>query len=106
MEKRPGKRAIEPYDSYAHGLLDRRAFLKRLSVLAGGASAASALLVSLERRHAMADIVPKDDPRLYTEDIKYKGATGEISAKLARPKGDAKLPGVLVISENRGSTRT
>jgi carboxymethylenebutenolidase len=102
MEKRPGKRAIDLYDKYVNGLLDRRAFLKRLSVLAGGAAAASALLVSLQRRRAMADIVPKDDPRLYTEEIKYRGATGEISAKLARPKGDAKLPGVLVISENRG----
>jgi carboxymethylenebutenolidase len=102
MEKKPGKRAIDLYDKYASGLLDRRAFLKRLSVLAGGAAAASALLVSLQRRHAMADIIPKDDPRLYTEEIKYRGATGEISAKLARPKGDAKLPGVLVISENRG----
>lgn len=102
MEKKPGRKAIDLFDKYSSGLLDRREFLRRLAVLAGGAAAAGTLLTSLERRHAMADIVPKDDPRLITEDVKFKGATGEISAKLARLKGDAKLPGVLVISENRG----
>jgi carboxymethylenebutenolidase len=36
------------------------------------------------------------------EHIKYPGATGEVGAYLARPKGDEKLPGVVVIHENRG----
>jgi carboxymethylenebutenolidase len=36
------------------------------------------------------------------EDIKYPGETGEILAHFARPKGDLKLPGVVVIHENRG----
>ncbi len=102
MEKEPEENSVDLYDKYCRGLLDRRGFLKSLSVIAGGTAAASALLFSLERRHAMADIVPKDDPRISTEDVKFQGATGKISAKLARPKGDAKLPGVLVISENRG----
>ena len=44
----------------------------------------------------------KDDPRLHTEYIKYLGETGEIRAHLARPKGETKLPGVIVIHENRG----
>ena len=30
------------------------------------------------------------------------GATGDVQAYLARPKGDARLPGVVVIHENRG----
>jgi carboxymethylenebutenolidase len=34
--------------------------------------------------------------------MKYPGATGEVFAYLARPKGDAKIPGVVVIHENRG----
>jgi carboxymethylenebutenolidase len=34
--------------------------------------------------------------------MKYPGATGEVLAYLARPKGDEKIPGVVVIHENRG----
>ena len=43
--------------------------------------------------------VPRGDPRLYVEDIKYPGETGEVLAHYARPKGDEKLPGVVVIPE-------
>jgi carboxymethylenebutenolidase len=96
------KKFTELYDKYNHGLLDRREFLKRLSVLAGGIAAANALLPLLENRHAGAEVVPKDDPRLQTEYVKYPGATGEVRAFFARPKGDAKLPGVVVIHQNRG----
>lgn len=96
------KKAVELYDKYSHGLMDRREFLKRLGLLAGSAVAANALLVLLENSDAKADLVPKDDPRLYTEDIRYQGATGEVLAKLARPKGEAKAPGIVVIHENRG----
>jgi carboxymethylenebutenolidase len=39
---------------------------------------------------------------LYTDYIKFPGETGEVRAKLIRPKGDEKLPGVVVIHENRG----
>ncbi len=46
--------------------------------------------------------VSKEDPRLYVEDIKYPGETGDVLAHFARPKGDEKLPGVIVIHENRG----
>lgn len=96
------KKVVDLYDAYSHGLMDRREFLKRLSFLAGSALAANALLVLLENHDARAELVPKDDPRLYTEDISYQGATGEVRAKLARPKGEGKWPGVVVIHENRG----
>ncbi len=43
--------------------------------------------------------VPREDPRLRVEDIKYPGETGDILAHYARPKGDEKLPGVVVIPE-------
>ncbi len=46
--------------------------------------------------------VPKEDPRLQVEDIKYPGETGDVLAHFARPKGKEKLPGVIVIHENRG----
>lgn len=96
------KKVVDLYDEYNHGLLDRREFLKRLSVIAGGIIAANVFLSILEGNSARADLVAKDDPRLFTEDIKYKGATGDVRGKLARPKGNAKVPGVVVIHENRG----
>lgn len=96
------KKVLELYDDYNHGLLNRREFLKRLTLYAGSIMAASAILTLLEGSAASADLVPKDDPRLYTEDIKYRGETGDIRAKLARPKKSAKMPGVVVIHENRG----
>jgi carboxymethylenebutenolidase len=90
------------YDEYTTNQLDRRGFLKKLIKLAGGTAAAVALLPLLEKDYARAQVVPKDDPRLHTEYIKYPGETGEVRAYLARPKGDTKLPGVIVIHENRG----
>jgi carboxymethylenebutenolidase len=101
-ENRMDQKIIDLCDEYTHELLNRREFLKRLSVLAGSTAAAITLLPLLENNNARAEVVPKDDPRLYTEHIKYPGATGEVLAYLARPKGDEKIPGVVVIHENRG----
>jgi carboxymethylenebutenolidase len=47
----------------------------------------------------MSERVPREDPRLIVEDIKYPGETGDVLAHYARPKGDEKLPGVVVIPE-------
>ena len=96
------RKIMELYDQYAHGSLDRRAFLQKLACLVGGTAAAFTLFSLLENKHAAAQIVAKDDPRLDTKYIKYQGATGEVRAYLAKPKGDGKLPGVVVIHENRG----
>jgi carboxymethylenebutenolidase len=46
--------------------------------------------------------VSREDPRLDVEDVKYPGETGDVLAHFAKPKGDEKLPGVVVIHENRG----
>lgn len=91
------------YNQYLHKRIGRREFVKKLSVLAGGTLAAGTLLLLVERHHAAAAIVSADDARLYTENITYSGATGEVRAYLSRPKGSVnKLPGVIVIHENRG----
>ncbi|MCK4645630.1 MAG: dienelactone hydrolase family protein [Candidatus Aminicenantes bacterium] len=90
------------YDEYTNGLLDRREFLKRLAVLAGSTAAAVTLLPLIEHHYAQAQVVPKDDPRLHVENIKYPCETGDVRAHLARPKGETKRPGVIVIHENRG----
>jgi len=96
------QKMIDLYDKYTHELLDRREFLKKLSILTGGTFAACALMPLLENNHAKAEVIPKNDPRLYTEHIKYPGATGEVRSYFVRPKGDEKLPGVVVIHQNRG----
>ena len=93
---------IDLYEKYSYGLLDRREFLRRLVIVAGSGAAANALLLLLENNDAKAQVVPKDDPRIQAEHIKYPGATGEVRAYLVRPKGDEKLPGVVVIHENKG----
>jgi len=90
------------YAAHTHGCLDRRAFLKKLSHLAGGTAAAYALLPQLEMKDARAEVISEDDPRLHTEYIRYAGTTGDVIAYAAQPKGSAALPGVIVIHENTG----
>jgi carboxymethylenebutenolidase len=97
-----GREIVDMYEKYSHGSLDRREFLKRLALVAGGTAAANAILPLLGGDSAMAQITAKDDARLIAEFVKYPGESGEVRAYLARPKGDAKLPGVVVIHENRG----
>jgi len=92
---------IDLYDAYRGGIMTRRVFLGRLGMLTGGA-AATGLLPLLEQSHAHAGMIPMDDPRLQTGYIIYPGGTGDISASMARLKGGEKLPGVIVIHENRG----
>ncbi len=96
------QRIIELYDEYTHAPLDRRVFLARLAKLTGSAAGALAVLPFLESNYARAATVPADDPRLDTGRTTYLGAAGEIKAYMARPKGAAKLPAVIVIHENRG----
>jgi carboxymethylenebutenolidase len=106
MKKHPNKildqEIIDLYCEYTNGTLSRREFLKKLALVAGSTVAAVALLPVIEDKYAKAQIVPQDDPRLDTEYIEYSGETGEVRTYLARPKGEAKLPGVIVIHENRG----
>jgi carboxymethylenebutenolidase len=96
------QKIVDLYDEYSHGLLDRRQFLRRLSILTGSTAAAMALLPLLKIGNAKAEVVPKDDPRLLTDHMKYPGATGEVLAYFARPKAGENIPGVVVIHEIRG----
>ncbi len=87
----------------AAGEIGRRAFLGRLAAIAGGTTAVAGLLPALESAAgAGGQIAPKDDPRLETGYIDYPVEGGTIRAYAARPKGAAKLAGVVVIHENRG----
>ena len=90
------------YGEYARGGMDRREFLGRLAALAGGTAAAAVLLPALEAAGPGPQLTAKDDPRLETGYVKYPIEGGEMRAYSAKPKGAAKLAGVIVIHENRG----
>lgn len=98
------QRIIDLYDEYTHAPLERRMFIKRLTALAGSTAGAMAVLPLLESNYAFAATVPPNDARIEASHVTYAGASGAIRAYLARPKGAAKLPAVVVIHENRGLT--
>lgn len=96
------RKIIELFDEYTHAPLDRRVFLERLTALAGGTAAATALLALIENNYAMAEVVSPDDPEIKAERVSYPGAAGDIAAYMARPSVQVDAPGVIVIHENRG----
>ncbi len=93
---------IDLYDAYTHGAMDRRTFLERFTLAAGGAVAASALLPLIQANPAAAAIIDEDDGRLTTGRISYDAPDGAVSAYLARPEAGGDLPAIIVIHENRG----
>ncbi len=94
---------IDLYDEYTHGTMGRRKFLERLAGIAGGTAIAAAVLPILENNYASAQTIKGDDDRLKTSRVEYPGASGKVKAYMARPaKQEGKIPGVIVIHENRG----
>ena len=96
------QKIINLYDEYTHGGLERRAFMERLTRLAGGSAAALALRPVLQNDYARAQTIPENDGRLTTSRAEYEAGGAQISGYLARPKGGQKRPAVIVIHENRG----
>ena len=93
------------FDGYVHGSITRREFLDRAArVTAGGVSAAT-LLSALSPDYALARQVDPEDPSISVAYKKYaspKGA-GVMRGYFARPaRTGHRLPGVVVIHENRG----
>ena len=94
---------INAYDEYTHLTLDRRGFMEKLAKLAGSGAAAAAIAPMLAASSAQAAIVEEADARLETSDVTYPGSGGDVKGYLALPKERiGKLPGVIVIHENRG----
>jgi len=96
------QRIIDLYDSFTHGVIDRRAFLDRLSGIAGSSAAALALLPLLQNDYAKAAIVAPDDARLAIDTVSYDAGGTKVSGYLVRLKGGARRPAVIVVHENRG----
>ena len=97
---------LDLFDKYVHGAIDRRGFLVGAARFAAGGMTAAMLLDELSPKFAEAQQVPPDDKRLATDFLEYDSphGSGKMKGYLARPanaKGK-KLPGILVIHENRG----
>lgn len=93
------------FDAYVHGALDRRGFLDKAAKYAVGGVTATMLLDELSPKFAEAQQVTRDDARLKAEVVSYPSPQGSGTMKgyLVRPAAaSGKLPGVLVVHENRG----
>jgi len=93
---------LDAFDQYVHGYIDRREFLRRAAAFAIGSVTALSLLEALSPRYAGAEEVSAGDPRLQTEYLVYPSPQ-HWQGYLCRPAAaTGKLPGILVIHENRG----
>ena len=96
---------LDLFDQYVHGDVDRRGFLERATRYAVGGTTAAMLLEALSPRFAEAQQVARDDKRLAASTVEYPSPEGQgkMRGYLVRPaRVSGKLPGVLVVHENRG----
>jgi carboxymethylenebutenolidase len=93
------------FDRYVHGEISRRDFFERAQKFAVAGLTAAVLFEMLKPNYAWAIQVQKDDPRIKAEWVIVPSpqGNGTIKAYLVRPaNAPDKVPGVLVIHENRG----
>jgi len=93
------------FDGYVHGRIDRRGFLDGAAKFAIGGFTAAAMFEALKPDFALAQQVAKDDARIKAEYLEYPSprGSGRMRGYFARPASAAgKLPGIVVIHENRG----
>jgi carboxymethylenebutenolidase len=96
------QRIIALYDEFMHVHFNRRLFLEKAAKITGSMGAAMALMPLLQSNYALAAMVAPDDSRLAIDHVTYKGASGDVKAYLAKPKGDGKHGGIVVVHQNRG----
>jgi carboxymethylenebutenolidase len=97
--------AFDWYDEYAHGLIDRRTFLNRLTGLAAAGMSLSALTAALLPNYAEAEQVSFNDPDIKARYETFPSPLGHSEGRgyLVMPSHrDGEVPAVLVIHENRG----
>lgn len=93
------------FDGYVHGGISRRDFLDRAGKYAIGGMTAATMLAALEPNYALAQQVPRDDARIQAETITYQSPQGygPVKGYFVKPaKVSGKIPGVVVVHENRG----
>src|SRR5690348_10537325 len=103
--------AVELYNQFIHGFISRRAFFERIQRLAVGGLAASAVIEALMPNYALGQQVARTDDRIRSsyQTVSSPQGNGSIKGYLVRPisadtraETPSKLPGVIVIHENRG----
>jgi carboxymethylenebutenolidase len=103
--------AIELYNLYIHGEISRRDFMDGVQRFAIGGLAAAAIIEALMPNYAQGQQVSKTDDRIKAsyETVPSPQGNGSIKGYLVRPvsadtrsETPAKLPGIIVIHENRG----
>src|SRR6266478_1690096 len=103
--------AIELYNRYIHGVISRRAFLEGVKRFAIGGLATTAIVEALMPNYAQAQQVSKTDDRIKAGymTVPSPQGNGTIKGYLVRPVSAdtrsetvTKLPGVIVVHENRG----
>jgi carboxymethylenebutenolidase len=101
------KPLIDLYNVYIHGGMSRREFMEGIEKFAVGGLTVAAIADALMPNYALGQVVPKTDSRLKIETVTVQSpmGNGTIKGQFARPASaaaTAKLPGILVVHENRG----
>jgi carboxymethylenebutenolidase len=100
------KEVLILFDRYVHGMIDRRGLLEGASKFALGGMTAAGMLECLSPNYALAQQVQPNDQRIRTEFVTFNSPEGygTVRGYFTRPAGvvRTKLPGVLVVHENRG----
>ena len=96
--------AFDWYDEYAHGLIDRREFMSRLSGLAVAGFSLTVLSTALLPNYAEAEQVSFNDPDIKATYVNFSSPDGhgECRGYLVVPSAlEGTGPVVLVVHENR-----
>jgi carboxymethylenebutenolidase len=100
------REAIDAYNLYIHGHIDRRSFMDRVKKVAVSSAAAAAIVDQLMPNYAAAQQVSPTDSRIKAEyaTVPSPQGNGSIKGYLVRPAnaGTNRLPAILVVHENRG----
>jgi len=103
--------AVELYNQYVHGEISRRAFLNGAKKLAIAGLSAGTIVRALMPDYAMGQQIARDDERIRASYVTLPSPQGHgfIKGYLVRPFSadsrsaePAKLPGIVVVHENRG----
>jgi carboxymethylenebutenolidase len=97
--------AFDWYDEYAHGVIDRRTFIGRLSTLATGALTLPIMLNALLPNYSLAEQVSFNDPDIKATYVEFPSPLGHEKGRgylVVPTAAESKTPTVLVVHENRG----
>jgi carboxymethylenebutenolidase len=105
------REAVQLYDLFIHGEISRRDFMDGVQRFAAGGLTSAIIVQALMPNYAAAQQIARNDERIKAtyETVPSPQGNGSIKGYLVRPASadtrdamPAKLPGILVVHENRG----